>query len=254
MMLAQQRRIKILELLQEEGSARVSALSAMFEVSEPTIRQDLGRLESEGFIKREHGGAFLRSVPDQVRTMSLQRTENMAKKVRIGRKAAEFICHGDSIILDSGTTATEVAKNLSDKKELKIITDSLNIALLLGARSDFVVMLTGGEFKAPTLSVTGDKAALFFDQIHVDKLFLATGGISLDVGLTYPGFHDLSVKRAMMDAAAEVYVVADSTKIGKVSFAALGGLETIDFLITDAEVAPQDQRAFEDRGIKVIVA
>lgn len=254
MLLAQQRRSKILELLQEEGSARVSALSRIFGVSEPTIRQDLERLEQEGLVTREHGGAFLKSIPNQVRTMSLQHTENMEKKVRIGRKAADFILDGDSIILDSGTTATEVAGNLDDKRDLKIITDSLNIALLLGARSDFVVMLTGGEFKAPTLSVTGDKAAMFFDQIHVDKLFLATGGITFDAGLTYPGFSDLKVKRAMIDSADEVYVVADSTKIGKTSFAALGGLELIDCLITDSGITEQERGAFESRGIKVVVA
>jgi DeoR/GlpR family transcriptional regulator of sugar metabolism len=254
MMLPQQRRQKILELLQEEGAARVSSLSNLFGVSEPTVRQDLERLESEGLVTREHGGAFLKSVPDQVRTMSLHHTENMAMKTLIGRKAAEFISDGDSIILDSGTTTTEVARNLDQKNNLRIITDSLNIALLLGGRSDYVLMLTGGEFKAPTLSVTGDKAARFFDQIHVDKLFIAVGGLSIEAGLTYPGFNDIPVKTAMMEAAEQVFVVADSTKLGKSSFAALGGLDKVDFLITDSEIDPGFQRRIEDRGIKVVLA
>ncbi len=253
-MLPQQRRQKILELLQEEGAARVKGLSEVFGVSEPTIRQDLERLEAEGLVGREHGGAFLKSVPDQVRTMSLQHTENMAKKTIIGRKAAEYICDGDSVILDSGTTTTEVARSLEQKSNLRIITDSLNIALLLGGRSDFVLMVTGGEFKAPTLSVTGDKAARFFDQIHVDKLFLAVGGISLEAGLTYPGFNDIPVKTAMMASAAKVFVVADSTKLGKTSFAALGGLDKVDYIITDSEVEPDFQQKLEDLGIKVVIA
>ena len=253
-MLPQQRRQKILELLQEEGAARVKGLSEVFGVSEPTIRQDLERLEAEGLVAREHGGAFLKSVPDQVRTMSLQHTENMAKKTIIGRKAAEYICDGDSVILDSGTTTTEVARSLEQKSNLRIITDSLNIALLLGGRSDFVLMVTGGEFKAPTLSVTGDKAARFFDQIHVDKLFLAVGGISLEAGLTYPGFNDIPVKTAMMASAAKVFVVADSTKLGKTSFAALGGLDKVDYIITDSEVEPDFQQKLEDLGIKVVIA
>ena len=99
MMLAEQRRLKILELLQEEGSARVSYLSKTFDVTEPTIRQDLEKLEAEGYIVREHGGAFLKSIPQQVGSLSLQHQENMDKKIRIGKKAAEFIQDWDSSIL-----------------------------------------------------------------------------------------------------------------------------------------------------------
>ena len=254
MMLAQQRRTKILELLQEEGSARVSALSKLFEVSEPTIRQDLERLESDGYISREHGGAYLKTIPEQVRSLTLHHTENMDKKIRIGKKAASFIESGDFIVLDAGTTATEIAKNLENKKDLKIITTSLNIALLLGAHYEFDVMVTGGDFKAPTLSLTGEKAADFFDQIYVNKLFLAIGGLSLETGITYPGFNDLKVKQAMIDSASEVYLVADSTKIGKTSFAALGPVELVQYLITDGDIDPKTKQQLENRGIKVIIA
>lgn len=254
MMLAKQRRTKILELLQEEGSARVSSLSKLFEVSEPTIRQDLGRLESDGYVSREHGGAYLKTIPEQVRSLTLQHTENMDKKMRIGKKAVEFINDGDFIILDSGTTVTEIAKNLEHKKDLKVITNSLNIALLLGAHYEFEVMVTGGEFKAPTLSLTGEKAAGFFKKIYVNKLFLATGGVSFEKGLTYPGFNDLQVKKAMMESASEIYLVADSTKIGKTSFAALGPVELIQFLITDGDIDPKAKQNLESRGIKVITA
>ena len=251
-MFAQQRRVKILELLQEEGSARVSNLSRIFEVSEPTIRQDLERLEADGYIVREHGGAYLKTVPEQVRSLALQHTENMDKKRLIGRKAREFIQDGDFIVLDSGSTVTEIAKNLDGLSNLKIITNSLNIALLLGGHYSFEVMVTGGDFKPPTLSLTGEKAASFFDKIFVNKLFLATGGISFAAGLTYPGFQDIVVKRAMIRSATEVYVVADSTKIGKTSFASLGGLDLIHYFITDGSIRDEDRKQFERRGITVI--
>jgi DeoR/GlpR family transcriptional regulator of sugar metabolism len=254
MMLAQQRRTKILELLQEEGSARVSSLSKLFEVSEPTIRQDLERLEADGYISREHGGAYLKTIPEQVRSLTLQHTENMDKKMRIGKKAAGLIEDGDFVILDSGTTVTEIAKNLENKKNLKIITNSLNIALILGAHYEFEVMVTGGEFKAPTLSLTGEKAANFFQQIYVNKLFLATGGISLETGLTYPGFNDLHVKKAMLESASQTYLVADSTKIGKTSFAALGPVELVQYMITDGDIDPKTKQKLENRGITVIIA
>jgi DeoR/GlpR family transcriptional regulator of sugar metabolism len=253
-MLAEQRRLKILELLQEEGSARVSNLSKTFDVSEPTIRQDLEKLEVEGFIVREHGGAFLKSVPQQVASFALQHQENMEKKISIGQKAAEFVQDWDSIILDSGSTTTEVAKNLTQKQHVKIVTNALNIALLLGSHPFFEVLVTGGEFKAPTLSLTGEIAANFFRQFHVDKLFLATAGISWETGLTYPGLSDLPVKKAMIDSASEVYLVADSTKIGQAAFASLGGLDLIDYFITDSGITDQARGMFEERGVKVIIA
>ena len=115
-------------------------------------------------------------------------------------------------------------------------------------------MVTGGDFKAPTLSLTGEKAANFFEQIYVNKLFLATGGISLDTGLTYPGFNDLHVKRAMIESASETYLVADSTKIGRISFAALGPVELVQYLITDGDIDPKIKQKLESRGVKVITA
>jgi DeoR/GlpR family transcriptional regulator of sugar metabolism len=253
-MLAEQRRQKIIELIRENGSARVSYLSETFGVTEPTIRQDLMKLESDGEIVRDHGGAFLKDFSKGVKELSLHHMENLDKKIPIGKKAAEFIHDGDTIILDSGSTVTEAAKNIAGRKNLKVITNSLNITLLLGAEPSHEVHLTGGEFKAPTLSLTGEKAAEFIANTFVDKLFLATAGISLKAGLMYPGFSDLPVKRAMIDAAETVYLLADSTKIGKTAFALLGGLDCIDYLITDQGISKADIEQFQDLGIEVIIA
>ncbi len=253
-LLAEQRRQRILELIQEEGSARVTALSRLFKVSEPTIRQDLQKLAADDFIVKSHGGAVLKTIPQQVRSLSLQHLENMDRKLLIGRKAAEFVSDGDSIILDSGSTTTEVAKNLGGRRDLRVITNALNIALLLGTNPSFEIMMTGGEFKAPTLSLTGDKAAAFFDQIHVDKLFLATGGISDDNELTYPGLSDIPVKRAMIETASQVYLVADSTKFGRHSFASLGSVKLVHFLITDSGISAEIRASLHRLGVTVIIA
>lgn len=252
-MLSEQRRLKILELLQEEGSARVSTLSKLFKVSEPTIRQDLEKLEEEGLVLKEHGGASLKSISQQVRSMSLQHLENLDKKTMIARRAAEFVTAGDSVILDSGSTITELAKNLTSRGGLKVITNALNIALHLGASGSCEVLMSGGEFKAPTLSLTGERAASFFREIHVNKLFLATGGISSSLNLTYPGFADIPVKKAMIDAADHVYLVADSTKIGKSAFASLGGIDQVDTFITDSGLDPKVKAEIEARGVEVVV-
>ena len=248
------RRDKILEMIQEDGHVKVTDLSHIFKVSEVTVRQDLERLDNEGIIVREHGGAYLKSVSSQVRSFTLQQRDNTDKKILIGRKAAGLVSNGDTIILDSGTTTTELAKNLAGKKDLTIITNALNIAVMLGGELSINVIMTGGEFKAPTLSLTGQKAAAFFNDLHVDKLFLATAGISLKSGLTYPSISDLVVKKAMIDAADVVYLLADSTKIGKSSLASLGALSLVDYLITDNGLQDKHRQLFDEHDIEYIIA
>lgn len=253
-LLAEPRRMKILEWLQEEGSARVRELSEAFSVSEVTVRMDLERLEKDGLIVREHGGAFLRSVPQQVRSLSLQHLVNMESKRRIGAAAAALVKDGETIILDSGSTTTEMATHLSAREHLNVITNAINIALTLGALPTCTVHMPGGQFKPPTLSLSGEKSADYFQGVFAEKLFLATAAVSFEAGLTYPSMADLYVKRAMIGAASQVILVADSTKIGRTSFSSLGGIELIHCLITDQGIRDEDRKAFEAAGIAVIVA
>lgn len=253
-MLAIQRREKILELLKEDGSAKVIKLAKIFKVSEVTIRQDLEKLEKDDFIIREHGGAFLKNVENNVKSFTLLNQDNIDKKRIIGKKAAELIEMGETIILDSGSTTTEIARNLIGRKGITVITNALNIAMMLGAEPGIEVVVTGGEFKPPTLSLTGQKAAAFFEDINVHKLFLATAGISLRSGLTYPSLSDIVVKKAMIDASDITYLVADSTKIGKNAFASLGALSLIDYIITDASVDEKRTQILRDHDIEFIIA
>ncbi len=253
-MLPQQRKDKILELLAEDGSAKVINLAKLFKVTEVTIRQDLEKLEKEGLLLREHGGAYLKNIEDQVRSFSLSNQENLDKKEAIANKCLEYIESGDSIILDSGSTTTEIAKKLKGFKNLTVITNALNIALMLGTEPGIELIVTGGEFKPPTLSLTGQKAADFFKGLNVNKLFLATAGLSLKAGLTYPSISDIVVKKAMIDAAETTFLVADSTKIGKSSLASLGALSLIDYVITDSGINERDKKVFKDNEIELIVA
>jgi len=253
-MLAEQRREKIVELIRENGNVRVSKISKLFNVSEPTIRQDLIKIEANGEIARDHGGAYLKTLPDNVKSLSLLHMNNIDQKKRIGKKASEFVNPQTSIILDSGTTVTELAKVIVNIKELRVITNSLNIALILGAEPGIEVHVTGGEFKAPTLSLTGDKAAMYFNNLNVHQLFLAAAGVTFSDGLTYPGFSDLPIKKAMIESAQEVYLLVDSTKINRPAFVSLNVLDKIDYLITDEGIQESDKDKFESLGIKVIVA
>ena len=252
-MLANQRRDKILELLKEDGSAKVIDLAKIFKVTEVTVRQDLEKLEKDGLLVREHGGAFLKNIKDQVSSFSLANQTNIDKKELIAAKCLEYIDSGDTIILDSGSTTTEIAKRLKGIKHLTVITNALNIALMLGAEPGIEVIMTGGEFKPPTLSLTGQKAADFFKGINVQKLFLATAGLSLKYGLTYPSISDLVVKKAMIEAAETRYLVADSTKIGMSAFASLGSLSLIDYIITDAGIDEKYKNILKENEIELII-
>ncbi|MCD7900628.1 MAG: DeoR/GlpR family DNA-binding transcription regulator [Bacteroides sp.] len=253
-MLPNQRRDKILELIREDGHAKVFDLSRLFKVTEVTIRQDLERLEKEGLIRREHGGAVLVDMDMGVKNITLQNQKNIPEKVAIARKAISLIENGDTIILDSGSTTTEIAKLLVDFQNITVITNALNIALILGVHPNINLVVTGGEFKAPTLSLTGQKAADFFYNLNVDKLFLATAGITLRSGLTYPSISDICVKRAMIESANEVYLVADSTKIGINSFASLGALSLVSLLITDSNISEENQEMLKNNDIAYTIA
>ena len=254
MRFANQRREKILAMIREDGQAKVAELSRIFKVTEVTIRQDLERLEQEGLIRREHGGAILNQTRNDYGELQLVNQQNMAAKQAIAAEAVKLIHDGDTIILDSGSTTTEIAKLLVGFHNLQVITNALNIAMILGKESGISLNVTGGEFKSPTLSLTGDKAAQYFDGIHADKLFLATAGISLKAGLTYPSLSDLVVKKAMIDAADTVFLVADSTKIGKSAFASLGALSMVDTIITDSHITQADKNLFNEFDVKYIIS
>ena len=252
-MFQDQRREKILQLLQENGSCRVQELKELFSVSEPTIRADLESLEKTGLITRQHGGAFINNLSSQTVSLTLPSRGREEQKARIGKKAASYVGNGDTLILDSGTTVTEMIQHLGDRTNLTIVTNALNIALHLGMEPTNHVLVVGGEFKPPTLSLTGEKGLSLFENLYVEKLFLATGGFSLDAGLTYPSFSAIAVKRAMIASAKTVYLLADSSKLERIQFASLGCVDKIKYLLTDDGIDPEYAKKLRAAGITVVI-
>lgn len=248
-----QRRQDILNLIREDGHAKVQKLSQIFKVSEVTIRQDLETLEMMGYIQREYGGAFLKDVGNFASTGTLlNESVRSEEKKEVAQKAVSLIEEGDIIILDSGSTTTELAKLMTNIRNLNVITNALNIAYILSGNPGINLIVSGGEFKAPTLSLTGDIAAATFKGIHVNKCFLATAGISPNMQLTYPSFSDLVVKSAMIRAAEKVFLLADSSKIGVSSFVSLGQLSLIDTLITDSKITAKQKEIVNEMKVKII--
>lgn len=253
-MLSTVRRQRIIDWIEEEGSARVRDLASALQVTESTIRQDLERLEKSGRVTREHGGAYLNSVPTQVASLALHHQIEMDRKQKIGKLASSLVEDGETLILDAGTTTTEIALRLTGHRNLTVITNALNIAMIMGSTPGFAVHMPGGQFKPPTLSLSGDKSVEYFSDILAGKLFLATAGVGIRLGLTYPSFADLQLKEAMIKAAQHVYLAADATKIDKASFTRFGDLDLIQTFITDDGISDTQAKEFEMRGIEVLIA
>jgi DeoR/GlpR family transcriptional regulator of sugar metabolism len=247
---------KIFERVRAAKLVKLSELSSEFGVSMPTIRKDIDELQRLGHVERVHGNVRLKSAHGETArvTPGSAILPTSKEKALIGRKAASLIENGDAVILDCGATTTELAKNLIDRQNLRIVTNALNIAILLGAEPTNRVMLTGGIFKAETIAVSGEKASTFFEGMFVDKLFLAAGGVSMESGISYPDFIDLHVKRAMIDAAKTVYLLADSKKFGKREFATFGAMDRIDCLVTDNALGAEFAQWVTSLGIEIIYA
>ncbi|WP_034947535.1 DeoR/GlpR family DNA-binding transcription regulator [Erwinia oleae] len=251
----QQRREKILEMIREDGTVTVKMLTAAFGLTEATIRTDLRNLQKEGYVQRYHGGATLSTGKQNTGALLLERQTHLDEKQAIGRLAAQHIENGDTVIFDSGTTTTAIAQQIGHIRKLSVVTTAVNIALMLGGEPGINILLTGGTFKFPTLSTSGEKAASFFENVLAEKLFLATACISPRLGLSFPSETDIKVKSAMIRSARTVYVVADSSKIDKVSMFALPcDWSNIHYLITDNGITPESVAAFEALGVNVLVA
>jgi len=251
----QQRREKILEMIREDGTVTVKALTEVFGLTEATIRTDLRMLQKQGFVQRYHGGATLMTGKQNTGALLLERQTHLEEKEAIGRLAAQHIENGDTVIFDSGTTTTAIAEAIGHIRRLSVVTTAVNIALKLGGEPGINILLTGGTFKFPTLSTSGEKAARFFENVLAQKLFLATACISPRLGLSFPSETDIKVKMAMINSASTVYVVADSSKIDKVSMFALPcDWSHIHYLITDDGISAAQIAAFEALGVNVLVA
>ena len=233
----QGRRSAILQLLRKNSSVTVAQLSNQFGVSEVSIRKDLSALERRRMLVRVHGGAILEaSIPqDEVESNSIniKKHINVTEKQAIGRAAAAHIKDGDTIMIDSGTTALEVAKNLDGFHDLTIITNSVNAMLEALKYNRFKVILLGGLVLENSLSTVGALAESNLKLFYCDKLFLGVDSFSLEAGLSTPGVEEASTNQVMISRAREVIAVFDSSKINKRAFAFIASVDKLNTVIID---------------------
>jgi DeoR family transcriptional regulator of aga operon len=252
-MMAEERRTQILLILRNAGRVRVNELASQFNTSAVTIRNDLNELSQRGLVQRSHGGAML---PDSImRESPLQERlkAHAEEKRRIGAMAASMIHDGETIILDSGTTTLEIARQIKKKKGLHIITNGVNIAAELLDARDSEVFIVGGTVRGESASISGRFTEEMFDQFSADKLFLSGAGCDLDFGVSGANLEETMVNRAMLRIAREIILVADASKFSKRSMSRIAPFAEIDTVITDKSLSEDIQSKLRSSGCNLIL-
>lgn len=249
------RRKKILNLLAENGQVFVHELSEQFNVSEVTIRNDLDQLEIKNLLIRARGGAMKHehNVGIDYR-ISEKNKINLSEKVKIGKKAAKLINENETIIIDSGTTTLEVAKNLNEIKSLNVITNAINIINQLISNQEVNIIVPGGSLRKESHSLVGPIAEKNLRNLSVDKAFIGVDGLDPEFGAYTPNIEEASLNQIMISIAKEIIVVADSSKFKKRSLAFICPPNKIDIIVTDSGISKEDLKLFQDSGIKVVIA
>lgn len=237
---AQGRRSAILQKLHEDSTVSVSELSEEFKVSEVTIRKDLRILKERKLLVRVHGGAIMGagSTLDEVeeRNFNFKRLVNAREKEAIGRAAAAHVRDGDTILVDSGTTALEVVRNLDRFNDLTIITNSLHALTEAIKYKRFKVILLGGTVRESSLSMVGPLAESNLKLFYCDKLFLGVDSFSVEAGLSTPNVEEASTNQVMISRAREVIALFDSSKLDKRAFAFIAMPDKLNTVITDSHM------------------
>ena len=247
------RRAKIIEELQQNGKVDVSDLSKKYGVSEVTIRNDLIQLEKKGMLIRTRGGALRQESVSTDFALSEKRRRYFREKQLIGKKAAELIQNGETIIFDSGTTTMEVARNLSGHSDLTILTNAINIAASLTSNNACRVIMLGGLLRGKSLSLVGTQAEENLRNYSCDKLFLGVDGIDSGYGLTTPNMEEAHLNRIMIDVVKEVILVTDSSKFQRRSFAYISPIKKVHTIVTDEGIPEEEYKILKDMGVKILL-
>ncbi len=243
----EQRRADILNLIRQMHAVSVGALAEQFEVSGTTIRLDLKALENKGLLQRTHGGAMLNE--QSLREPLISERLHEKEKADIATLAASKIEDGDVMLIDTGTTATALARALvrTSLRDLVIYSNDLTVLQLLEEKKDWKLILLGGRVRNGFHYTFGYDAIRLLRQLHFKKLFLAASAISFREGLTTSDSELVHIKTAMIKSAETVCLLADSSKLHRVAFQRFAELSEVDNLITDKGVSPGDLEELKER-------
>ena len=249
-----ERQKQILSLLTRQGRLSVAEIVAQFAISEATARRDLESLASQGKAQRVHGGVIsVEQAPPELPILERE-DEQADEKKRIGLAAAELVADKETVFLGSGTTVLEVARNLRNRKNLTVITNSLPVLNALAGTDGITVISLGGMLRDSEMSFIGHITEQALTEVRADKVIMGTRGLSLEYGLTNDYLQETLTDRAILKIGRDVVIVADHTKVNRVSTALLAPLDSMQTFVTNAKADKKFIQALKKQGIQVIVA
>ncbi|MGH2555559.1 MAG: DeoR/GlpR family DNA-binding transcription regulator [Actinomycetota bacterium] len=253
-MLAEQRRHQVLAAIRENNAVQTATLATRFGVSEVTIRRDLDDLANRGLIRRVRGGALRPGALRYEPPFDQSRIERAEQKRRVGRAAAKLVQPGDTVIIDIGTTALELSRNLHGHDGLTVVTNNLAVYEELVGDDSVDILLLGGMVRRNYRSLVGFLTEESLRGIRADLAFIGISGISDDLTLLDTTIEEIPAKRAMIEASRRVVLLADGTKFLGSGLGRVADIETIHVVVTTDDAPEERLDAVRDRGIEVRVA
>ena len=251
-MLAIERKNEILLKLKTEQRVLVSSLAEHYGVTEETIRRDLDKLEKEGYATKTYGGAIWGNSTKTDLSYTIRNRTNVEAKHAIGEEIAGLIEDGDHIMLDDSSTSLYIAKHIQSKKNLTVITNSVEILVELAAKDDWTVMSTGGKLKQESMALVGDTAQTMLRSFHVDLCVFSGKGLSFTDGITDSNEFHASMKKAMMASSGKNILAIDSSKFDKVSFVKIAALSEIDMIVTEKKPSDAWLRFLKEQNVPCV--
>lgn len=252
-MLAIERRQKIMAMLNENKSVLVPELAKLFNVTEETIRRDLEKLEKEGLLKRTYGGAVLVENYNVDIPFEFRNVTNIEGKKQIALSLIKYIEDGDTLVMDSSTSALQVAKLLKTKKKITVITNSEQIINELKVFEDTIkVISTGGTLRNKSLSLVGPIAEQTLRSLNANKAIISCKGFDIEKGFTESNELEAQVKKLMIEIADKVYMIADHTKMNKTALVNIATLDDIDFIFTDKILPPSQENVIREKNVEIV--
>ena len=250
-MVADDRRKKILEMINRDGSVKVTGLSKLFDISEVTIRTDLADMEYKGLLTRVHGGAVSSYKPYYSMSLNQRMSTNQEQKEIIAQKIAGMIEDNDTIMLNSGTTTLLVFRALPQNLNLSIVTNSISIALEGTANPNFNIILLGGLINSKYQFTFGDDAIRQLKSYHADKLILSVDGIDSEHGFSTYYDKEAEIDRIMLQQSSVNIVAADHSKFDRCAFTKISDLSVADYIVTDTDIPDALKGKISKNSIKI---
>lgn len=247
------RQEEMLDLVRQRGFVSVDAFARHFDVTSQTIRRDINELCQAGLLRRYHGGAGLPSSVENVEYATRQ-VMYLDGKRRIARTLARHIPDNASLFITLGTTPEEVAKALTGHRGLRVITNNLNVAMILSDNPSFEVIVAGGVVRHRDRGITGEATIDFIRQFKVDFGIIGISGIDEEGALLDFDYHEVRVQKTIIENSRSVFLAADHSKFGRHALVRLGDLSDVDALFTDKTPPPGVCDVLAESGHPVILA